>query len=238
MWADIRADVRRACECNQYRSGFRAVMWELTNPGTGAIVVYRVARAADRVPVPGLRHLCILLVFPFQMLYRFAGIFLSTKADIGPGFVIHTWGGGVFIGATRVGKNVTVVGGGVLMDFNTKGIGDDVFIGAGAKLVGRIRIGDRVRIGPNSVVMSDVPDDSIVMAATSRVIPDFAGRMKRAKKAKEAASAMPEAVDADASASEARVERISPLEASVGRGADRMPPAESASPAESVSPRP
>lgn len=210
-------------------------MWELTNPGTAAIVVYRVARAAHRVPVPGLRHLCILLVFPFQLFYRFAGIFLSTKADIGPGFVIHTWGGGVFIGGTRVGKNVTVVGGGVLMDFNTKGIGDDVFIGAGAKLVGRIRIGDRVRIGPNAVVMSDVPDDSIVMAATSRVVPNFAGRMKMAK---EAASATQEAVDADASASEARVERNPPLEASVGQGADRTPPAESASPAESVSPRP
>ena len=160
-------------------------MWELTNPGTAAIIVYRVARAAHMVPIPGLRHLCILLVFPFQMLFRFAGIFLSIKADIGPGFVIHTWGGGVFVGATRVGKNVTVVGGGVLMDFNTKGIGDDVFIGAGAKLVGRIRIGDRVRIGPNAVVMSDVPDDSIVMAASSRVVPGFAGLKKTPKNSAE-----------------------------------------------------
>lgn len=49
-------------------------------------------------------------------------------------------------------------------------IGDDVLIGAGAKVIGGIRIGNRVRIGAGCVVMEDIPDDTTVLAPEVRMI--------------------------------------------------------------------
>ena len=50
-------------------------------------------------------------------------------------------------------------------------IGNDVDIGAGAKVLGRVRIGDRVRIGANAVVLCDVPSDSIAVGVPAVVRP-------------------------------------------------------------------
>lgn len=49
-------------------------------------------------------------------------------------------------------------------------IGDDVLIGAGAKVVGKIRVGDRVKIGAGCVVAYDVPDDATVVMDKPRII--------------------------------------------------------------------
>ena len=49
-------------------------------------------------------------------------------------------------------------------------IGDDCYIGAGAKIVGNVRIGDRVRIGANAVVYADVPDNCVVLSGEQRVL--------------------------------------------------------------------
>lgn len=49
-------------------------------------------------------------------------------------------------------------------------IGDDVYISAGARLLGDITVGDNVIIGANSVVISDVPSNSIVAGVPARVI--------------------------------------------------------------------
>jgi serine O-acetyltransferase len=92
------------------------------------------------------------------------------KADIGPGLVIHTWGGGIFFPAAKIGRNLTIIGGGVQMDYETREIGDDVDIAPGTKMIGKIRIGHRARTGPNSVVQTDVPDDCVVVGNPGRVI--------------------------------------------------------------------
>lgn len=49
-------------------------------------------------------------------------------------------------------------------------IGDDVLIGAGAKIIGGVHIGDRVRIGAGCVVMEDIPDDTTVLPPEPRMI--------------------------------------------------------------------
>lgn len=49
-------------------------------------------------------------------------------------------------------------------------IGDDVNIGAGAKIVGHVRIGNRAKIGANAVVVHDVPDDATVVGIPARVV--------------------------------------------------------------------
>ncbi|MGB8298140.1 MAG: serine acetyltransferase [Polyangia bacterium] len=49
-------------------------------------------------------------------------------------------------------------------------IGDDVFIGAGAKILGAVKIGDRARVAANSLVISDVPPDTTAIGVPARIL--------------------------------------------------------------------
>ena len=86
---------------------------------------------------------------------------------------------GVFIaGSAQIGKNAIIfqqvtIGSVTLPDSNGLGaptIGDNCYIGAGAKIVGNVTIGDNVRIGANAVVYEDVPDNSVVVSGKQRTI--------------------------------------------------------------------
>jgi serine O-acetyltransferase len=174
MLENVRRDLLRACRGNQNQEGAFALLRELFNPGTQAILVHRFGYWCDHVRIPGVRH--ALRIIHFALDYMFAwrvGIFIPIKAEIGPGMMIHTWGGGVFIPQCRIGRDLTIVGGGVLFDHDTLEIGDNVVVGAGTKSVGRIRIGSRVRTGPNSVIQEPVPDDSLVFGNPGRIIRRF-----------------------------------------------------------------
>jgi serine O-acetyltransferase len=64
--------------------------------------------------------------------------------------------------------------------FESPVLGDDIFIGAGAKIVGAVSIGSRVRVGANAVVIADVPDDATAVGVPARnIIRDRAGQAAR-----------------------------------------------------------
>lgn len=69
----------------------------------------------------------------------------------------------VVTGEVTICQQVTIMHGGVT-------IGDNVLIGAGAKILPGVKIGDNVRIGANCVVIEDVPDNSTVVLQRPRVI--------------------------------------------------------------------
>lgn len=86
---------------------------------------------------------------------------------------------GIFVSLNaRIGKNCTIfhqvtIGSNTLSDSKNIGapqIGDNVYIGCGAKIIGGIKIGNNVRIGANCVVIEDVPDDSTVVLKKPRII--------------------------------------------------------------------
>ena len=86
------------------------------------------------------------------------GIFISNKAKIGRDCVIF--------------QQVTI-GSNTLEDSKHKGypvIGNNVYIGAGAKIIGNVHIGNNCRIGANAVVVDDVPDNSVVVLERPRII--------------------------------------------------------------------
>ncbi|HEU4403081.1 MAG TPA: serine O-acetyltransferase [Candidatus Polarisedimenticolia bacterium] len=145
--------------------------WEVffTYPGWHALWFHRVAHGLWR------RHLHWLGRLVSHVGRLLTGIEIHPGARIGPGFFIDH-GMGVVIGETaEVGTNVTLYHGVTLGGTSwNKGkrhptLEDDVVVGAGAKVLGPIRIGARTRVGANAVVVKDVPPDSVVVGIPGRV---------------------------------------------------------------------
>lgn len=107
---------------------------------------------------------------------RKTGIEIHPGARIGKGlFIDH--GVGVVIGETAIiGDNVTLFHGVTLGGTGKeKGkrhptIGNNVFIGSGAKILGNINIGNNVRIGANAVVLKDIPEDTTAVGVPVKII--------------------------------------------------------------------
>lgn len=94
----------------------------------------------------------------FSAPYGFTGIQISAYAKVGKGCTIL--------------PNV-VIGSNTFVDSEGQGfptIGENVFIGAGAMIVGNVYVGDNVRIGANTVVTKDIPDNTTVVSAEMKVI--------------------------------------------------------------------
>lgn len=104
------------------------------------------------------------------------GIEIHPAARLGPGlFIDH--GMGVVIGeTTEVGENVTIYQGVTLGGTSLERkkrhptIGDNVVIGTGAKILGPFKVGDNSKIGSGSVVVKEVPANSVVVGVPGRVI--------------------------------------------------------------------
>ena len=118
-----------------------------------------------------------------QLARHFTGIEIHPGAKIGQKlFIDH--GMGVVIGETaEIGDNCTIYHGvtlgGTGHDHGKRHptIGNNVLIGAGAKVLGPFKVGDNSRIGANSVVIKEVPPDSTVTGIPGRVVKSAQGRV-------------------------------------------------------------
>ena len=111
-----------------------------------------------------------------QLARNLTGVEIHPGAILGPGFFIDH-GMGVVIGETaEVGADVTIYHGvtlgGTSLSHGKRHptLGDRVVVGAGAKLLGAIEIGDDCRIGANSVVVKSVPANSVVVGVPGRPV--------------------------------------------------------------------
>jgi serine O-acetyltransferase len=139
-------------------------------PGFHAVVLHRFAHKLYSWGVPFFPR------FISQAGRFFTGIEIHPGATIGRRFFIDH-GMGVVIGETaEVGDDVLLYQGVTLGGTgNEKGkrhptLGNSVVVGAGAKVLGNIRIGDHVKIGAGSVVVKPVPDHSTVVGIPGRVV--------------------------------------------------------------------
>lgn len=162
------SDVRTAF---QKDPAARSLVEVLTSyPGTHAVLLYRVAHFFWEVGLPFVPR------FISHIARQITGIEIHPGADIGKNFFIDHGSGTVIGETTVIGDNVTIyqnvtLGGTSLkQEKRHPTVGNNVVIGAGAKLLGPIKIGDNVRIGANSVVTSDVPPESVVVGVPGRVV--------------------------------------------------------------------
>jgi len=176
MWDNLRADFRAAEEDRKLESGWLRVLLRMETP---AIICYRFSHWVLTFRVPILRQLFLIVSIIFQRLVQmFVGVFISPDAEIGPGLLIHT-PFGIVVGPTKIGANCTIQSG-VVITAATKSIGDNVYFGPGAKVIGDAKIGNNVVIVANSVILIDVADNTTVMGVPARIkLPG--GRPKRFK---------------------------------------------------------
>lgn len=168
MFETVRRDIHAALE----RDPAARSRWEvlLCYPGVHALwfhrLAHRVWRSGWLVPARLVSHLGRF----------FTGIEIHPGARIGRGlFIDH--GMGVVIGETsEIGDNVTLYQGVTLGGTSLKRekrhptLGRNVVVGAGAAILGAITIGDGSRIGGGSVVVNDVPPNSVVVGIPGKVI--------------------------------------------------------------------
>jgi len=137
--------------------------------GFWVLVVYRFGRWRFGVRPLFVRKIFSLLYkVAFKLIQIVTGVELPCEVHIGRNFVIDHFGGIVISGYAKFGDNCRIRSGVVvgLRRVDEPGapvIGDNVDIGAGAKLLGPIAIGNNVAIGANAVVLDDVPDNCIAI---------------------------------------------------------------------------
>lgn len=145
--------------------------------GFWAMIVYRFGRWRYDVKPAILRKLLSLVYrILFKCIQIVTGIELPCEVRIGRGFIIDHFGGIIISGYAQFGDNCRIRNGVVVglrrvEEKFAPVIGDNVDIGAGAKLLGPIHIGNNVLIGANAVVLCDVPDNSIAAGVPARIIP-------------------------------------------------------------------
>ncbi len=143
-----------------------AVLKVLLTDGTLAMILYRLMQWSRRY-----------YLFPLTMLFNrlnamLCNCIIGRGAEFGPGFVLIHSTGVVINGSVRGGSNVHIEHQVTIGAERRQSpvLGSDVFIGAGAKIVGSVRIGDGARIGANAVVVHDVPAHCTAVGIPARVV--------------------------------------------------------------------
>lgn len=142
------------------------------NPNLHYLYILRKAQKYQKKSVSGLFWRFVLR--HYQIKYGFQ---IYPETQIGEGLYLGHWGALVINPKAKIGKNCNIAQG-VTIGQQNRGknegypvIGDEVWIGPNAVIVGNVNIGNNVLIAPNAYVNFDVPADSIVMGNPGKIYP-------------------------------------------------------------------
>ena len=144
----------------------RSVVKALATDGSGAMVVYRLMQGSRDLGLAPLEMF-------FNKLNSLGGTVIGRGADFGPGFVLFHSHGVVINGKVKGGDHVHLQHEVTLGDNGygeTPTLGNNVLIGAGAKVIGGIHLGDGSRVGANAVVVKDVEADTTVVGIPAKPV--------------------------------------------------------------------
>jgi serine O-acetyltransferase len=168
MFDRIKNDLRAVFDRDPAATSTLEVI--LTYAGFHALLAYRIAHRLHAWGIPFIPRAIS------QFARWLTGVEIHPAAKIGSGFFIDH-GTGVVIGeTTEIGNHVTLFQGVTLGGTGKERgkrhptLGNHVVVGAGAKILGGIKIGDNVKIGANSVVLKSVPPNSTVIGVPARII--------------------------------------------------------------------
>jgi serine O-acetyltransferase len=162
---------------NNLREDWTTYERDILRQGLWVMIVYRFGRWRYRFSCPMVRApLSFIYKLSFKFIQIVTGVELPCEANIGHRLRIDHFGGVIISGDVVLGDDV-IIRNGVTIGLRRAGvrgspkIGNRVDIGAGAKILGPITIGDDTMIGANAVLLKDVPPDSIAIGVPARAIP-------------------------------------------------------------------
>jgi serine acetyltransferase len=169
MLENIRGDLQRLNP--EDRISLLTLVAGLLSQGFQAIVVYRFFSYLQQRGISGqpFRFVCE------RFIEITTGISIPARCRIGKGLRIHHFGGIIFHPTVEIGESCTLYQGVTIGDRGGTGnaakIGNNVLIGAGAKIIGEISIGDNCIVGANAVVTRDMPADTVAIGSPCRFKP-------------------------------------------------------------------
>jgi serine O-acetyltransferase len=166
MWRLIVSDLRQKALWCYGNDRWPSVIKALLTDGTCAMVIYRLMQWSRRYH---LKPLEMILNKVNAVCNR---CIIGRGAEFGPGLVLIHALGVVINGRVQAGRNVLIEHQVTIGAERQQSpvIGNDVFIGAGAKIIGPVTVGDGARIGANAVVVHDVPAYATVVGIPARVV--------------------------------------------------------------------
>jgi serine O-acetyltransferase len=167
VFSNFNADLKRY----RNKNGFLI----FSEPSLYVIALYRCGHSIRKIGFSPLRWSLSFIHLPFYIFFSIiTGIHIPRGCRIGPGLRIFHYGCIVLNPDTIIGSNCTlrhdVTIGNRKSDHDVPVIGNNVDIGAGAKILGAVNIGNGVKIGANAVVLNDLPDNSVAVGVPARVI--------------------------------------------------------------------
>jgi serine O-acetyltransferase len=162
----ILEDLRQKALFRDGDDSWKILLRTLLADGTASMIVYRAMQSSRR-------HRLSLLEMAFNKVNSaLLDCVIGRGAEFGSGFVMAHSTGVVINGEVRGGRNI-VIEHQVTIGSHGKGspvLGDNVFIGAGAKIIGPVNIGAGARVGANAVVVKDVQPDTTVVGVPARIV--------------------------------------------------------------------
>ncbi|MEY8201137.1 MAG: hypothetical protein RPS47_18010 [Colwellia sp.] len=175
QWEAAKEDAKVYWGKRGGHSLLNSLLYIITCHGWHIMFWFRLGKVIYALPIPLVSHVLKVL---FQLIWffitTFYGIWLDTSNEIGKGFYIGHFGGiiirGDFGDYCSIGQCVTVgyKGAGKSTEWPT--IGDNVYIGAGAKIIGSISIGSDSVIGSNAVVIKSTPKHSFSVGVPAQYV--------------------------------------------------------------------
>jgi serine O-acetyltransferase len=173
VFDNLKADIKRYTED---KVSLKSFIYLAFTQGLWAIAVYRYGSWANKIRIPLLgQFLRLIYYLLFKVIEIATGISLDCNAKIGSGIYIGHFGQIFIHSDVEIGENLSLGQGVTIgtLGLGRRGapkIGNNIYIGVGAKILGEIKIGDNVRIGANAVVIQDIPNGCTVVGIPGKII--------------------------------------------------------------------
>lgn len=184
MWRLLVEDLRRKAEWYELAPTAKSLMRMALSDGSTAQILYRMMQYCQN------HRLKLLAILLYRFNAAIGHVVIGRGADLGPGLVILHSFGIVINTEVRAGRNLVLEHGVTIGAEKGRSpvLGDNVFVGAGAKIIGPVNVGSDVKIGANAVVTRDLPDGATAVGIPARVIKIYGNRVARAREEDEAAA--------------------------------------------------
>ncbi len=162
----LRLDLKRKQQLHTGSGSSPSMLKVFFSDGTSANCLYRGMRWC-------VRHRLVPLAFVLQVLNKWMNqCVIGLNAEFGPGLVLAHPVGIIINSRVRGGSGIVIESAVVIGDAKGQSpcLGDEIYIGAGAKIIGDVSIGSNVRIGANAVVVTDIPDGATAVGIPARVV--------------------------------------------------------------------